>query len=62
VTEARHALDLEAGLFALTDRREIARSLQRSAEASDRRKARPFPLRDVDAEVLHQPRGPKTPR
>ncbi|MDT3672176.1 MAG: DUF3175 domain-containing protein [Aromatoleum sp.] len=35
-------LDLEAGLFSLTDPREIARSLQRSAKASDRRKSSPF--------------------
>ena len=36
------ALDLEPGVFALDDPREIARSLSRSAEASRRRKAEPF--------------------
>ncbi|ASY65548.1 hypothetical protein SJ05684_b45660 (plasmid) [Sinorhizobium sojae CCBAU 05684] len=36
------ALDLEPGVFTLDDPREIAHSLKRSAEASDRRKASPF--------------------
>ena len=42
VTETSDALDLEAGVFALDDPREIALSLKRSAEASRRRKAEPF--------------------
>ncbi len=42
VTEESNALDLEAGVFALDDPREIARSLKRSAERSRRRKAPPF--------------------
>lgn len=42
VTEGSNALDLEAGVFALDDPRAIARSLKRSAQASDRRKAPPF--------------------
>lgn len=42
VTETSHALDLEPGLFSLADPREIARSLQRSAEASKQRKTTPF--------------------
>jgi len=42
VTETSDALDLQAGVFALTDPGEIARSLKRSAEASQRRKAEPF--------------------
>ena len=42
VTETSHALDLEPGVFALPDPREIARSLQRSAEGSRQRKAEPF--------------------
>jgi hypothetical protein len=42
VTETSDALDLEAGVFTLRDPREIARSLQRSAEASKRRKTDPF--------------------
>ena len=42
VTEGSNALDLEAGVFALDDPRRIARSLKRSAERSDRRKAPPF--------------------
>ena len=42
VTEESNALDLEPGVFTLTSPREIALSLQRSAERSDRRKAGPF--------------------
>jgi len=42
VTRESNALDLEPGVFALSDPVEIARSLQRSAEASARRKAAPF--------------------
>ncbi|WP_339380095.1 DUF3175 domain-containing protein [Aromatoleum evansii] len=42
VTETSRALDLEPGVFALEDPREIALSLQRSAEASVRRKTDPF--------------------
>jgi hypothetical protein len=42
VTASSNALDLEPGVFALDDPRRIAESLQRSAEASTRRKAAPF--------------------
>jgi hypothetical protein len=42
VTESSDALDLEAAVFTLKDPRAIARSLQRSAERSRRRKADPF--------------------
>lgn len=42
VTETSNALDLEPGVFALDDPKEIALSLKRSAEASSRRKADPF--------------------
>jgi hypothetical protein len=42
VTETSHALDLEAGVFSLDDPREIARSLKRSAERSERRRSTPF--------------------
>lgn len=42
VTESSRALDLEPGVFALEDPREVALSLQRSAEASVKRKAEPF--------------------
>jgi uncharacterized protein DUF3175 len=42
VTETSHALDLEKGVFALADPREIARSLKRSADRSRHRKADPF--------------------
>ena len=42
VTETSNALDLEPGVFALDDPRDIARSLKRSAERSRRRKAPPF--------------------
>jgi hypothetical protein len=42
VTQTSNALDLEAGVFTLTDPRAIALSLKRSAEASTRRKADPF--------------------
>lgn len=42
VTQESNALDLEAGVFALKDPREIARSLRRSAEKSRRRKAPAF--------------------
>jgi len=42
VTEESNALDLEPGIFTVDDPKEIARSLKRSAEHSDRRKAGPF--------------------
>jgi hypothetical protein len=42
VTETSDALDLEAGVFTLENPREIALSLQRSAEQSRRRKSTPF--------------------
>lgn len=42
VTRHSNALDLEAGVFTWKDPVRIARSLQRSAEASTRRKAPPF--------------------
>lgn len=42
VTERSNALDLEANVFTLDDPAAIARSLKRSAEASERRKAPPF--------------------
>ena len=42
VTETSDALDLEQGVFSLRDPRRIARSLQRSAERSRRRKTDPF--------------------
>ena len=42
VTKNSFALDLEAGVFTWTDPKDIARSLKRSAELSDRRKAAPF--------------------
>ncbi len=42
VTEQSDALDLEPGVFALDDPRQIARSLKRSAERSRRRKADPY--------------------
>lgn len=42
VTETSHALELEEGVFGLSDPREIALSLQRSAEASRQRKSEPF--------------------
>jgi hypothetical protein len=42
VTENSNALDLETGVFALSDPREIAQSLRSSAERSKRRKTDPF--------------------
>lgn len=42
VTETSNALDLEPGVFTLSDPRAIALSLKRSAECSARRKAEPF--------------------
>ncbi len=42
VTRASNALDLEPGVFAFDDPAAIARSLKRSAEASERRKAPPY--------------------
>ena len=42
VTKESNALDLERGVFTLSDPRLIARSLKRSAEASQRRKSDPF--------------------
>jgi len=42
VTEKSSALDLEEGVFAKDDPRDIAKSLKRSAEKSRRRKSDPF--------------------
>ncbi len=42
VTESSDALSLERGVFALEDPREIARSLKKSAEESNRRKSDPY--------------------
>jgi len=42
VTRHSNALDLEAGVFTWDDPGKIARSLKRSAEESERRKASPF--------------------
>jgi hypothetical protein len=42
VSRESHALDLDPGVFALADPRAIARSLARSAERSQRRRATPF--------------------
>lgn len=42
VTRESNALDLEQGVFTWKDPRRIALSLQRSAEASGRRKSSPF--------------------
>jgi hemerythrin-like domain-containing protein len=42
VTRESDALDLEEGVFTWKDPRRIALSLQRSAEASRRRKSTPF--------------------
>lgn len=40
--ERSDALDLDPGVFTLDDPKAIARSLKRSAEHSNRRKAEPF--------------------
>jgi hypothetical protein len=42
VTETSNALDLEPGVFNLSDPRAIARSLKRSAERSRRRRSDPY--------------------
>jgi len=42
VTSTSNALDLEPGVFTWRDPKRIARSLKRSAESSNRRKAGPF--------------------
>lgn len=42
VTTESNALDLESGVFTLSNPKEIAKSLKRSAESSTRRKAGPF--------------------
>ena len=42
VTEESNALDLEPGVFTLDNPADIARSLKRSAECSDRRETDPF--------------------
>jgi hypothetical protein len=42
VTRKSNALDLEPGVFTLDDPSEIAMSLKRSAEASERRKSTPY--------------------
>lgn len=41
-TRHSNALDLEPGVFSFDDPAEIAASLKRSAEASDRRKSTPY--------------------
>ena len=42
VTRNSHALELEPGVFTLTDPKRIAESLKRSAERSRRRRADPY--------------------
>jgi hypothetical protein len=42
VAERSDAMDLDKGVFKLTTPRAIARSLKKSSEASNRRKATPF--------------------
>ena len=42
VTETSAALDLEAGVFTLTNPRQIALSLKKSADTSSNRKSEPF--------------------
>jgi hypothetical protein len=42
VTKTSNALDLDPGVFHWSDPKRIARSLKRSAETSQRRKATPF--------------------
>jgi hypothetical protein len=42
VTRNSNALDLDRGVFTWDDPKRIARSLKHSAEASSRRKAKPF--------------------
>lgn len=42
VTSHSHALDLEAGVFTLSDPKRIAASLKQSAETSRRRKTTPY--------------------
>jgi hypothetical protein len=42
VTETSNALDLEPGVFTFDDPRHVARSLQRSADESRRRKTDPY--------------------
>jgi len=42
VTETSDALDLEPGIFSLSDPKEIALSLKKSADNSRRRKSEPF--------------------
>ncbi|MEC9067962.1 MAG: DUF3175 domain-containing protein [Pseudomonadota bacterium] len=42
VTDNSDALDLEDGVFTKDDPREVAKSLKRSADASDRRKTDPY--------------------
>ena len=42
VTKKSNALDLEAGVFSLSDPKRIASSLKRSAEKSTRRKSDPY--------------------
>jgi hypothetical protein len=42
VYETSNALDLESGIFSSNDPKEIALSLKRSADSSQRRKSTPF--------------------
>ncbi len=42
VTQESHALDIEEGVFTWSDPEKIARSLKKSADESEHRKAEPF--------------------
>ena len=54
VTEHSDALDLEPKVFEKKSAGDIAKSLKRSAETSDRRKSSPFPVSNVDVDLLHE--------
>ena len=59
VTEHDRADAIPPGVFKSGNPDEIAAALQKAAEDPQPRERRPLPLGHVDAEFLHQPRGPQ---
>jgi Protein of unknown function (DUF3175) len=61
VTAHSDALDLEPKVFEKKSAEQIAKSLKRSAESSERRKTS-APVSDVDVDLLHESSRPKPSR
>ena len=62
VTAHSDALDLEKDVFKLSDPKKIAASLETLGARQHAAQGRPFPLGDVDADLLHQPGGQESLR